>query len=228
MDTLAIIPARAGSKGIPDKNIVKVNGKTLIEIAIKVGLDCSRINDVYISTDSAEYNEIALKAGARSLGLRRTSLSDDNAKTVDVVIDLIQSVKKQYDYLVLLQPSSPVRNAQDICEMMVMLDRNQGDACVSVTKLDEPHPFKLKSIDEEGFLKPFMDGKDSESPRQSLPAVYALNGAIYIIKVDTLFEYRTFFPPKTLPYFMDLNINIDNEEDLIFLKAMEKLDKIRI
>ena len=165
--------------------------------------------------------------GAQSNGLRKPSLSTDEAKTVDVVIDLINSLSKKYDYLVLLQPTSPIREPMDIVNMIYEIENKNGDACVSVTRLEEPHPFKLKTLTKEGFLEALIDGADSETPRQSLPFVYALNGAIYIIKINALLKYKTFFPPKTLPYFMDSNINIDSEEDLILLKAMEKSDKIR-
>tara|TARA_Y100000748_G_scaffold303958_1_gene311032 strand:- start:5892 stop:6587 length:696 start_codon:yes stop_codon:yes gene_type:complete len=227
MNIIAVVPARSGSKGLPNKNIAIVNDMTLIEIAINVGLNCNLITDVYISTDSNEYTDIAERAGAKSKGLRKSYLSDDNAKSVDVVIDLLESLDESYEYLVLLQPTSPIREPGDIEKMLNKIIINHADACVSVSQLIEPHPYKLKLISEEGFLEPFMV-EGSEVPRQSLPPVYALNGAIYVIKVETLLRDKTFFPPKTLPYLMNDNINIDSEEDLIFLKAMTKSDKIKI
>jgi len=228
MNIIAVVPARSGSKGISNKNIAKINGVTLLEIAINVGVNCSLITDVYISTDSDEYIDIAVRAGAKSKGLRKPYLSNDNAKTVDVVIDLLESIKGTYEYLVLLQPTSPIREPSDIKKMLKKITLNQADACVSVSTFDEPHPHKLKLISEEGFLEPFMTGKSSEVPRQSLPPVYALNGSIYMVRVEALLRHKTFFPSKTLPYVMKNNINIDSEEDLIFLKAMEKSDKIKI
>ena len=226
---LAVVPARSGSKGIQHKNISKIKGTTLLEIAINVGLNCKLVNEVYVSTDSAKYQEIAKRVGAKSLGLRKSSLSDDSAKTVDVAIDLIESLEKKYQYLLLLQPTAPVREPKDIENMIhYMKNNNAADASVSITRIYEPHPHKLKKISKEGYLESFLKGTSSENPRQNLAPVYALNGAMYLIKVDVLLKHKTFFPPKTLPYIMDSNFNIDEEEDLIFLKAMEKSDKIKI
>ena len=98
MKVLGVVPARSGSKGFKDKNIAKVNELTLIEHAVHFGLSCGEIDDVYISTDSNKYLKIALKAGAKSLGLRPFHLALDEAKSVDVVIDLINSLEKKYDY----------------------------------------------------------------------------------------------------------------------------------
>ena len=105
MKILAIIPARCGSKGFPNKNIAKISNKTLLELAIKVGLDCKIVDDVYISTDSPDYERLAVNAGAKSLGLRDRKYATDTAKSVDLVIDLINKLDKKYDYVLLLQPT---------------------------------------------------------------------------------------------------------------------------
>jgi len=228
MKVLAIVPARCGSKGFPNKNIAKIKDKTLLEIAIKVGNDCDIVDDIYISTDCIEYENIAKKTGAKSLELRGENLANDTAKSIDVVVDLINKLDKEYDYLVLLQPTSPLRTPSDIQNMINLLEKNKADACVSVVKIDEPHPYKLKSIDDKGYVKSFLDDTTSEIPRQLLPEVYALNGSIYITKVKTILEDKTFLPKKTVPYIMDTNINIDSEEDFIFLEAMLNKNKIKI
>ena len=183
------------------------------------------MDDVYVSTDCKEYENIALKAGAKSLGLRLPEFATDSAKSIDVVIDLINSLEEKYHYLVLLQPTSPIREPKDIDYMINLLN---VDACVSVSQFDEPHPFKLKSIDSNGYVKSFIDGTTSEVPRQSLPKVYALNGAIYITKVETILNEKTFLPKKTMPYIMNTNINIDSEEDFIFLEAMVQKKKVKV
>jgi len=228
MKVLAVVPARSGSKGFPNKNIAKIKGKTLIELAVKVAMDCSIINDVYISTDSKEYEDIAILAGAKSHELRPKELANDTAKSIDVIIDLINKLEKEYDYLVLLQPTSPIRKAEDIENMLKNIIENKADASVSVYELEEPHPYKLKSITEDGFVKPFVEGTTSEIPRQLLPKVYALNGAIYVTKVNAILNKKTFLPEKTLSYIMEENINIDSEEDFIFLQAMIDKNKVRI
>ena len=228
MKVLAIVPARCGSKGFPNKNIAKIGDKTLLELAVKVGLDCKIVNDVHVSTDCKEYEYIALNAGAKSLGLRPEEFATDSAKSIDVVLDLINRLEDSYDYLVLLQPTSPIREPRDIENMISIIKEKNADACVSVIQFEEPHPFKLKSIDSYGYVKSFIDGTTSEVPRQSLPKAYALNGAIYITKIETILNEKTFLPKKTVPYIMDTNINIDSEEDFIFLEAMVQKKKVKV
>lgn len=228
MKVLAIVPARCGSKGFPNKNIKIIGDKTLLELAVKVGLDCKDVDDVYVSTDCKEYKNIALNAGSKSLGLRPEEFATDSAKSIDVVIDLINRLEEKYDYLVLLQPTSPIREPKDIENMLNLLTGKNADACVSVTQFEEPHPFKLKSIDSDGYVKSFIDGTTSEVPRQSLPKAYALNGAIYVTKIETVLKEKTFLPAKTVPYLMNTNINIDSEEDFIFLEAMVEKKKVKV
>lgn len=228
MKVLAIVPARCGSKGFKNKNIAKIGDKTLLGLAVKVGLDCKAVNDIYVSTDCKEYENIALNTGAKSLGLRPEDFATDSAKSIDVVIDLINRLEEKYDYLVLLQPTSPIREPKDIENMINLLKEKNADACVSLTQFEEPHPFKLKSVDSYGYVKPFIDGTTSEVARQSLPKVYSLNGAIYITKVETILNEKTFLPKKTVPYIMNTNINIDSEEDFIFLEAMIQNKKVKV
>lgn len=228
MKVLSIVPARCGSKGFPNKNIKKIGDKTLLELAVKVGLDCKAVDDVYVSTDCKKYENIALNAGAKSLGLRPEEFATDSAKSIDVVVDLINKLEEKYDYLVLLQPTSPIREPKDIENMINLLKDKCADACVSVTQFEEPHPFKLKSINSDGYVKSFIDGTTSEVPRQSLPKAYALNGAIYITKIESILTEKTFLPNKTVPYVMNTNINIDSEEDFIFLEAMVQKKKVKV
>jgi len=227
MKVIAIVPARCGSKGFPHKNIAKINDKTLLELAVKVGIDCAIVDDVYISTDCYEYEKIALNAGAKSIGLRPKELATDTAKSIDAIVYLLENIDKVYDYVVLLQPTSPLRAPIDIEQMIKNIEHEKADASVSIVKLEEPHPYKLKSIDN-GYIEPFIKGTDSELPRQSLPKAYALNGALYGIKMDTLLNTKTFLPKKTIPYVMDNLINVDTEEDFLFLKMMQKEHKISI
>jgi len=131
MKVLAIVPARCGSKGFPNKNIAKICNKTLLELAIQVGVECELVDDVYISTDCKEYEDIAIKAGAKSLGLREKYLASDTAKSINVVIDLINKLNKSYDYLVLLQPTSPIRTPQDIVSMLNVLQEKKS-RCYSI------------------------------------------------------------------------------------------------
>ena len=228
MKILAIVPARCGSKGFPHKNIAKIGDKTLLELAVNVGLSCDIVDDVYISTDCVEYEQIAIKAGAKSLGLRPEYLATDTAKSIDAIIDVLEKIDVMYDYVILLQPTSPLRRPDDIKNMIQKIIENDSDASVSVVQLDEPHPYKLKSIDNEGYITPFIDGAISEIPRQLLPKVYALNGALYITKASVILKEKTFLPKHTIPYIMDKLINIDTDEDFIFMETMLKRRKIKL
>lgn len=228
MKILAIIPARCGSKGFPNKNIAKIGNKTLLELAVNMGVQSDLVDDVYISTDCEAYEKIAINAGASSLGLRPKELATDSAKSIDAIIDVMQKIKEVYTHVVLLQPTSPLRKPSDIEQMIALMEEQNADASVSVVQLEEPHPYKLKSIDTDGYIKPFMKGTTSEVPRQSLPKVYALNGAIYITKTKVILKEKTFLPKKTIPYLMQNNINIDTEEDFLFLESMYKNKNIKI
>ena len=103
MKVLAIVPARCGSKGFPHKNIAKISDKTLLELAVNIGIKSDIVDDVYISTDCKEYENIAINAGANSLGLRPEALATDTAKSIDAIIDLVEKINENYTYIVLLQ-----------------------------------------------------------------------------------------------------------------------------
>jgi len=225
---IAIVPARSGSKGFPNKNIAVLKEKTLIELAVKLAVDSMEVDDVYISTDSPDYERIAINAGAKSLGLRSEELSSEFAKTIDVIIDFLSKGTKDFDYVLLLQPTSPVRSLEDIKNIVRIIEENDCNSVVSVTKLNEPHPFKLKKITKSGYLSSFIEGKSSEIPRQLLPECYSLNGAFYLINKDVLLEKESFFTGKTMPYVMKHKINIDSEEDFLFLKSMVENGKVTI
>jgi len=218
---VAVVPARRGSKGFPGKNVATIGGRTLLDLAVGVGLDCPSIDDVYVSTDSPEYEEIAVAANAKSVGLRPAVLAGDEARTADVLVDLLPRLPRNYDIVVLLQPTSPVRTVADIETCISMLaDDSDVDAVISVSRLDAPHPHKLGVINERGRLVPYFSGAIPETPRQMLPAVYQPTGAVYAIRTKTLLETRTFHPAKTFPYVTEPVVNIDTEIDFILLESL--------
>lgn len=230
MSVIGIITARSGSKGFPHKNIAKIGGKSLVELSTIQARDSKRVDDVYISTDSQAYADQAIKEGALFEGLRPAELSGDTVKSVDVLIDLLDKLEKKYEYTVLLQPTSPMRTPQDLDAVMSLLldNPNEVDAVLAVETLEEPHPVKVKKIDEAGFLGPYIAGADSMVPRQSLPKAYKSNGAIYACKTSIIYEQRTMLPLRTKPYIMDKTINIDSEEDYILLKAMHEMGRFNV
>jgi CMP-N,N'-diacetyllegionaminic acid synthase len=228
MSVIAVVPARSGSKGFRHKNVACLGGITLLELAVQVGIKSHCIDEVFISTDSPKYAEIAVAAGASMEGLRPDWLAGDHAKTIDVVIDLLSRVDKSYNYLVLLQPTSPVRCPEHVDAAFALLANSNADAVVSVELLDEPHPEKVKRIGKSGFLQSYISGASSEIPRQQLPDAYRLNGAIYVIKISALFAHKTFLPPRTVAYKMPRGVNIDSEEDFILLKTLLEMGHVHV
>lgn len=220
---LVVIPARAGSKGVPDKNIRLLNGTPLIAHAIHFAISAG-FSQVYVSTDSDTYLKIAQQAGADSLGLRKKELAGDHAKTKDVVLELGHSLEKlghQFTHILLLQPTSPQRKREEIEGILELASHPPyPKAVVSVSKLDEPHPSKLKKITDSGELLPYLSEGDSETPRQLLDPIYQLTGAYYLIEWDELKREKTFFPKGTVPYITDEIVNLNSERDWRCLEVL--------
>ena len=227
MKNIALIPARSGSKGFVDKNIAKLCGITLIELAVNVAKNSSKIDDVYISTDSHQYEQNAKDAGAKSLGLRPKQLAGDTVKTIDVVTHFIQQFPDEITNLILLQPTSPIRTPEQIDTMLDQLYKDNVDAVVSIEKINEPHPYKMKVV-ESGYISEFVTGSSSEVPRQLMPDVFKLTGSIYVNRIESLIRDKTFLPEKTTSYLMEKTINIDTEEDYILLLALHEKKKIDV
>lgn len=216
---LAIVPARSGSKGFPHKNIAQINGTTLLEYAVKTGLASPLIDSVVVSSDSHSYLDIALRAGATDCGVRPEELSGDFALTVDVLLELLERPEfLNVDAFVLLQPTSPIRNAEEVTRALrTCLDT--GDSVVSISKIEDPHPMKAKKI-VDNAVKAFIEGASSELPRQSLEPAYELTGAIYACTRETLFKRKSLFSETTRPLIQDRFVNIDSERDFNYLRFL--------
>ncbi len=177
---LGIIPARSGSKGVLNKNIRLLNNKPLIQYTIECAKDTNIFDRIIVSTDSSEIEEISTKLGVKVPFLRPPEFATDYSPTIDSVIYTLDQLHKvngeSFDLLMLLQPTSPLRNVEDIVNSVKLL-KNNATSLVSVNKIDEPHPFKMKVIYNDRIF-PYIPGTDSSVPRQTLQSVYALNGAI--------------------------------------------------
>jgi len=221
---LAVVPARSGSKGILRKNLAKIAGYTLVEHAIRVSLRCPFVYKTILSTDDPEIAQIGKKVGANVPFLRPLHLAGDKVPTKDVIIHLLEHLEDKPDIVLILQPTSPLRTPKQISESLQILIRHrEADAIASLVSLGEPHPMKIKVI-QRGWLKPYLPKADSQIPRQLLPKVYKLNGAIYAVRVNALFREKTILPRKTLPYIMpsETGINIDTPLDLLILESLVK------
>lgn len=225
---LAVIPARAGSKGIPDKNIIDVIGRPLIDFSIREALNSKYIDRVIVSTDSEEIAEISRKCGAHIPFLRPKRLAEDHSKTIDVLIDLINrlsSMENNYDYLILLQPTQPLRKAFHIDEAIEIIINNNYKSLLSVSLVDD-HPILIRTINNEGILENILS-TNSTVRRQDFPRYYKVNGAIYINKIDADLNENTSLNDNLYPYIMDKKYDLDIDEpfDLELLKLKLRLDE---
>lgn len=198
---LAIVPARCGSKGLPGKNIRELCGKPLIAWSIESGLSSSNIDEVVVSTDCEEIAKISKKYGASLPFLRPIELASDTATTFDAIKHTIEYYKNNlnitYDYIVLLEPTSPLREKDDLDNMiqrMVTLE-DDFDAIVSIGEVHE-HPSIMKQVD--GYsIKPYCSELAMSSRRQDNQPAYFPYGVAYIVKTKILLEEKTFYPVRT-------------------------------
>lgn len=219
-----IIPVRGGSKGIPGKNLMRPGGgDTLLERSIKLAQASQYVDRVLVSTDHPEMHAIAQMHGVAAPDMRPTHLAADDAKTVDVVLHVMETAPIESGYVLLVQVTSPLRTLTDLDGMCAAFDEYNVDAeaIVTLVRFDAPHPDKIQKI-ENGRVLSYL-GKESMVARQSLPLVYALNGAFYLTHRDVLHERQTFMPKDTtLPYIMpqDRSLNLDGPHDAALLEAL--------
>ncbi|MBE7010977.1 MAG: acylneuraminate cytidylyltransferase family protein [Ruminococcaceae bacterium] len=208
MRRIAIIPARAGSKGVPDKNIIDLCGKPLIVYAIEEALKTGLFDRVIVSTDSEKYAAIAEKAGAEAI-MRPAELASDTASTYDVIAHVLQNhLTAACDYFVLLQTTSPMRTATHITEACALFEaRGEGMEYVVSVKRSEMASQYIFPIEEDNTLKNFH--YDLKRGRRQDFEEYCVNGAIYIAEPKTYLQSKTFFGPTALAYKMSDADSVD-------------------
>lgn len=221
---VAIIPARGGSKGIPGKNLKKVGRYSLLERAILLAKQCpDRVDEVIVTTDSQEMHDIALRYGVAAPTIRPSALAGDFVRSSDVLIHIINQCHLENDYILMLQPTSPLRTASDLRAVVDLLDKNLStcDAVASVTELASTHPDKVQQI-IHGYLAPFIPGVIVERPRQELRQAYRLNGAFYFMHASTILNEKTILPKRTIPFVMpqECSVNLDTMLDWYLLEAL--------
>lgn len=213
---LALIPARGGSKGIKDKNIIQLAGKPLIAYSIEAAKKSKYIDSIVVTTDSEKIAEVAKIYGARVPFLRPKEFAADESKTIDAVLHAIKTLnimKETYDVLVLLQPTQPLRSVEDIDNAIDIYYKNHEAALVSVSVVDDS-PLLIRSIDNDGKLINLLS-LNSTCRRQDMPKYYKVNGCIYINRIYDLDE-NTSFNDNSIPYIMrkEHSIDIDELSDL--------------
>jgi len=224
MEIIALIPARGGSKGIPKKNIKNLRGKPLISYSIGPAKKTKYINKVVVSTEDKEIAEISREYGAEIIE-RPKELAKDESSTIDAILHALEVLKAENynpDIIILLQPTSPLRNAEDIDSAIELFLNSDCESVVSVREVGHS-PYWCFEI-EDGYLKSLFGDEYLRMRRQELEKVYMPNGAIYISTPENLRKYKGFYCLRTIPYIMppERSIDIDNEIDLMLAELLMK------
>ena len=214
---LAIIPARGGSKGIPRKNVKAISGKPMIQYTIEAAKECLYIDKVVVSTEDEEIADISMRAGAIVPFSRPEELATDEAKTIDVVMHAVEFYERKaerFDIIVLLQPTSPLRNAEDITKALEYFMRNEQRSLVTVSEVSES-PILMRNFNKENKLEKILE-EDSDVRRQDMKKFYRINGAIYINKASEL-NANTSFNDNEMGFVLtqEHGIDVDEPQDLV-------------
>ena len=211
---LALIPARGGSKGIKDKNIVEVMGRPLINYTIEAAKGSKYIDRIVVSTDSIIIKNISEESGADVPFLRPEYLASDTATTLEAVLHaiyILEEMGDSYDILVLLQTTSPLRTTKDIDGAIETFIENECNSVVAVSPVNDS-PILIRTIDQNGKLKKLLKC-GSTIRRQDMPTYYRVNGSIYVNLVQNINKY-TSFNDNGVPYFMDKERSLDIDEPI--------------
>ncbi len=217
---LAIIPARKGSKRIPKKNLRKFNGKPLIYWSIKAAVESKYIDKVIVSTDSKLIKAISIKYGSDVPFIRPKKISTSSSKSSDVIIHALNSIKG-YDYIVYLQPTSPLRNQKDIDDSIKLGINNNVKSLASFSNSLHHDPNIIFEFDKNKKKLKKTSFAKSENKRSSY---FVLNGAIFLLETKWFKDNKKFIYKDTLPYIMDQkrSVDIDNSFDFEIAEYLMK------
>lgn len=218
---LAIIPARGGSKGVPGKNIKELNGKPLIAWTIEAAQRSNYLDRLILSSDCETIIHVAKTYGCEVPFIRDSRLAQDETPTMDVVFDAIDRCPG-YEWIVLLQATSPLRNAHDIDNAIRHCMEHNARSCVSVCKAQE-NPHWMYTLNADGKMQALFK-ENTATRRQDLPTYYSLNGAIYIAQTEWLLKHRQFLNHETIAYVMptERSIDVDTAFDFLYLELLLK------
>lgn len=221
MRSLAIIPARSGSKGLKDKNIKILNGKPLLAYSIEAAKESSLFDEIMVSTDSREYADIAKSWGACVPFLRSGLLANDTASSWDVVKEVIGRYKDlgiEFDTVTLLQPTSPLRTSNDIIKGYKVMKEKAANFVVGVCEMDHS-PLWANTLPEDLSMENFLRPEVIKMPRQNIPTYYRINGALYILKVDYLMKSSDIYRDRSFASVMSKENSVDIDDEFDFLLA---------
>lgn len=224
---LGLILARGGSKRLPGKNIRPLAGKPLITWSIEAAQACPAIADTVVSTDSQAIADVARASGAQVPFLRPVSLAQDRSTSADAAVytlDQLQDAKGcEYDAVILLEPTSPLRAHGDLAGVADLLTRrwDETDAVVTVGRVQLEQPEVMKALGRDGFLSPWVPTGPDSLPGER-PVAWFPYGVAYAVKVSALRQWRTFYPPRVLGYTIERwqNYEVDDEFDFVCIEAI--------
>lgn len=211
---LAIIPARAGSKGIKNKNLVSLSGKPLLYYTIEAAKGAACIDKTILSSDGNEILEYGKSQGVEVFK-RPVELAQDDTTSDKVILNVLEHYQ-DYENIILLQPTSPLRTSRQIDEALNKFQNEKANALISVVKYDNKI-LKAFIVDENEKLRGICNDYFPFTPRQKLPSTYMSNGAIYIVKSELFKKNPNFLPQNTAYFLMDeiSSLDIDCTDDLI-------------
>ena len=231
---LAIITARGGSKGLPEKNIKIINGRPLIAWTIYQAKNSELIDDIFISTDSLEIAKVCDEYGIRIEELRPGYLATDTASSMDVIDYTIEVMKKEgkvFDYILLLEPTSPLRKRNDLDNIIKQAGDNPDcDGVISVGKVHTEHPMVVKKVSEKGNIIPYSENVEAAYQRQLHDEALFPYGVGYLIKTSVFEEKHTIYTSNIMPYYIERwqNYEIDDIYDFRCVETIMKMESDKL
>jgi CMP-N-acetylneuraminic acid synthetase len=220
--SLALIPARSGSKGLPGKNIKSLCGKPLLTYSVEQAQESGVFDDIVVSTDSEEYATIARDVGAWVPFLRPEQLAQDSSRALDVYVDVLDRLEyehnRTYDTLFVLQPTSPLRRASDIQSAHRQLAAGKVKALVGISRLEHPLAWVGRPA-EDGCMADFVDSGVQTMNRQEFQVCYRLNGYLFAAEVSYFRSQGGFLGPHTYAFEVDRRCGVDIDDEIDFAFA---------
>ncbi len=220
MRVLGIIPARGKSKGVPGKNLLNIAGKPLIQYTIDAALQSNKLTSIYLSSDDEEILRFGKKSGI-NIHRRSDFLATDESPVTATISKILSGLSDEFDAIMLLQPTSPLRQGQDIDRAIAMLeDNDEVNSVISVVEENEHHPARMYSY-INNYLEPLMPSLEDKR-RQEVPLTFFRNGSIYLTRVNAFRNNFSVMNKPIMPYIMDAQwlLNIDNPKDVLLARVL--------
>ncbi len=227
---LAIVTARGGSKGLPGKNIKIMNGKPLIAWTLECAKKSKFLDYIFVSTDSQKIADVSEKCGVKVPELRPEYLAQDETSSMDVLeytINRLENQGRVFDYMILLEPTSPLRKDDDIDKMIELaIDNPESDGVISVGQVHQEHPSIIKKINEDGYIKPYVDDLAPAYQRQQEDEAYFPYGVGYLVRILNFKKSHTIYMDRMRPYLIERwqNYEVDDIYDFMCIETIMKME----